>query len=45
MLMLLLKEQKVSGRVFNFTVGLLNEYLKFPSAENSLYRDVNQCLV
>jgi hypothetical protein len=37
-----LKERKVSGRVFNFTVGLLNE---FTSAENSLYSDVNQCLV
>ena len=42
-----MKERKVSGRVFNFTVGLLNEYLKFPSAKNSLYTgsDINQCLI
>ena len=40
-------ERKVSGRVFNFTVGVLNEYLKFPSAKNSLYTsgEINQCLM
>ena len=42
-----MKERKVSGRVFNFTVGMLNEHLKFPSAKNSLYTgsDINQCLI
>ena len=41
------KERKVSGKIFNFTVGVLNEYLKFPSAGNSLYSssDINQCLI
>lgn len=41
------KERKVSGKVFNYTANLLNQYLKFPSAKNSLYNssDINQCLI
>lgn len=41
------KERKVSGKVFKFTANLLNNYLKFPSAKNSLYTssDINQCLI
>jgi putative transposase len=42
-----LKERKVSSKVFNFTANLLNDYLHFPSAKNSLYTssDLNQCLI
>ena len=41
------KERKVSSNVFKFTANLLNEYLKFPAAKNSLYAssDLNQCLI
>ena len=41
------KERKVSGKVFKFTADLLNKYLQFPSAKNSLYSssDINQCLI
>lgn len=41
------KERKVSSKVFNFTANLLNNYLKYPSAKNSLYtsNDINQCLI
>lgn len=41
------KERKVSSNVFKFTANLLNEYLKFPAAKNSLYSssDINQCLI
>jgi len=41
------KERKVSSKVFKFTANLLNDYLKFPVAKNSLYTnsDINQCLI
>lgn len=41
------KERKISGKVFKFTANLLNEYLQFPVAKNSLYisSDINQCLI
>ena len=41
------KERKISGKVFKFTANLLNEYLQFPVAKNSLYisNDINQCLI
>ncbi len=41
------KERKVSSKVFKFTANLLNEYLQFPVAKNSLYisSDINQCLI
>lgn len=41
------KERKVSSKVFKFTANLLNDYLKFPAAKNSLYSgsDINQCLI
>ena len=41
------KERKVSSKVFNFTANLLNQYLNFPAAKNSLYTnsDLNQCLI
>ena len=41
------KERKVSNKVFKFTTNLLNEYLKYPTAKNSLYNsnDINQCLI
>ena len=41
------KERKVSSKVFKFTANLLNEYLQFPVAKNSLYTssDINQCLI
>ena len=41
------KERKVSSKVFDFTVNLLNKYLHFPVAKNSFYTssDINQCLI
>ena len=41
------KERKISSKVFKFTANLLDNYLKFPSAKNSLYNsnDINQCLI
>jgi hypothetical protein len=41
------KERKISSKVFKFTASLLNEYLQFPVAKNSLYSgsDINQCLI
>ena len=41
------KERKISGKAFKFTANLLNDYLKFPSAKNSLYTssDINKCLI
>jgi hypothetical protein len=41
------KERKVSSKVFKFTANLLNGYLKFPAAKNSLYSssDLNHCLI
>ncbi len=41
------KERKVSSKVFKFTANLLNEYLQFPVAKNSLYTSshINQCLI
>lgn len=41
------KERKVSSKVFKFTANLLNEYLQFPAAKNSLYTSshINQCLI
>ena len=41
------KERKISSKVFKFTANLLDNYLKFPSAKNSLYTSshINQCLI
>ncbi len=41
------KERKVSSKVFKFTANLLNNYLQFPAAKNSLYTSshINQCLI
>jgi hypothetical protein len=41
------KERKISSKVFKFTANLLDNYLKFPSAKNSLYNSshINQCLI
>ncbi|MGB9914959.1 MAG: transposase [Candidatus Bathyarchaeales archaeon] len=39
------KERIVSNKAFNFTANLLNKYLQFPAAKNSLYSssDINHC--
>lgn len=41
------KEQKISQRIHQLTLNIMNQYLKFPSAPNSLYntRDINTCLL
>ena len=43
----ILRERKVSSKVFKFTAKLLSEHLKFPAAKNSFYRssDIHQCLL
>jgi len=43
----IVRQHKVSAKVFKFTANLLNEHLKFPAAKNRLYNssDINQCLI
>lgn len=41
------RERRISRKAFRFTVNLLNSYLKYPAAKNSLYTSnhLNQCLI
>jgi hypothetical protein len=41
------KEHKISQRIHQLALNLMSEYLKFPSAPNSLYntRNINTCLL
>jgi len=41
------KEHKISQRIHQLTLNIMNQYLKFPSAPNNLYntRNINTCLL